>query len=139
MTSILNAIGEKLRTIVPDENLKIYKNNVEGGFKTPSFFVQKTGSSDDPLLSDMQSQTYSYQVVFFPTDEAKNADEIEQVERALSDNFTELDNLANVSHREFKVNDNTLNFMFNVTIFVKPEDEFIKASNLNYKGGINHG
>lgn len=136
MIDVAKEIGKNLKRLFP--NLKLYRNNVEGGFEEPSFLLQKIQSTSAPLTFGNQNRTYYYQLVYFPNPSNIAAD-IDQVEATLLDYFTELEGFAQLVDRQSKINDQTLNFTFEVNIFAKVGREETKQAKMEYQGGINNG
>lgn len=136
MIDVASEIGKNLQNIFTD--LKIYRNNIEGGFEEPSFFLHKIQSDSAPLTFGNQYRTYYYQLVYFPNPSNIAAD-IDRVEALLLDNFTELEDFAQLADRQSKINDQTLNFTFEVNIFAKFAREETKQAKMEYKGDVKHG
>ncbi|WP_334328440.1 phage tail terminator family protein [Companilactobacillus sp. HBUAS59699] len=132
--SIIDLIGNELSKLFP--NIPIYRENQKGGFKEPSFFVEKIITNVNPELFDIQSRSYSYQLVYFPKlDEPKT--DIEIVEEILLDNFTQLTDYAVIRNRDFKQSDdNTLLLTFNIQIRAHKIDVSAKQQNMKFKGKI---
>lgn len=132
--SIIDLIGNELSNLFPD--IPIYRENQKGGFKEPSFFVEKIITSVNPELFDIQSRNYSYQLVYFPKLDEPKAD-IEIVEEILLDNFTRLTDYAVIRNRDFKQSDdNTLLLTFSIKIRAHKVDVSTKQQNIKFKGKI---
>lgn len=135
--SIVELIGNELYRLFP--NTQINRENREGGFEEPSFFVQKIDTISKPEFFDIQNRKYAYQIVYFPTIKRPKED-IERMEELLLDNFTDLKGYATLRNREFKQSDdNTLQMTFNVQIRAHKIDNTPKQKTMRFKGGIANG
>jgi len=135
--SIVELIGNELVGLFP--NVQINRENREGGFEEPSFFVQKVDTGVKPELFNIQNRKYTYQVVYFPKIDRPKED-MESVEEFLLDNFTELKDYATLHNRDFKQSDdNTLQMTFEVWIRAHEVDNTPKQENVKFKGGIANG
>ena len=135
--SIVELIGNELFELFPE--VQINRENREGGFEEPSFFVEKIETSVQPELFDIQNRKYAYQVVYFP-EVKRSKEDIEKVEEILLDNFTRLADYAMIRNREFKQSDdNTLQMTFEVWIRAYKVDNTPKQRQMKFKGGIANG
>lgn len=135
--SIIELIGNELSGLFPD--VQINRENREGGFEEPSFFVEKVDTSVRPELFDIQNRKYAYQIVYFPRIKRPKED-MESVEEILLDNFTELKDFATIRKREFKQSDdNTLQMTFEVWIRAYKVVNTPKQEHMKFKGGIADG
>lgn len=117
--NIIDQIGAMLASLFP--NVIIYKENQQGGFKEPSFFVSSIGTSVKPEPFNRQKRAYSYQVVYFPDPSYPKVD-MERMQDLLLDNLLILPQFATIRNREFQVVDGTLAVTFDVVIRAYPED-----------------
>lgn len=137
MESIVKLIGNELSDLFPD--VQINRENREGGFEEPSFFVEKIETGVQPELFDIQNRKYAYQVVYFPEIE-RPKENMESVEEVLLDNFISLKNYATIRNRDFKQSDdNTLQMTFEVWIRAYKVDNTSKQEHIKFKGGIANG
>lgn len=135
--SIVELIGKELSQLFP--NIQINRENREGGFEEPSFFVEKITTTSKPELFDIQNRKYAYQIIYFPTLKRPKED-MEQVEELLLANFTSLKDYANVNNREFKQSDdNTLQMTFDVQIRAIKINNSPTLEDMKFKGGIASG
>lgn len=135
--SIVELIGNELSRLFP--GVQINRENREGGFEEPSFFVEKVDTGVKPELFNIQNRKYAYQVVYFPKIKRPKED-IDNVEEILLDNLTELKDFATIRNREFKQSDdNTLQMTFEVWIRAYKVDNTSKQEQLKFTGGIADG
>jgi len=135
--SIVELIGNELFELFPE--VQINRENREGGFEEPSFFVEKVETNVQPELFDIQNRKYAYQVVYFP-EVKRPKEDMERVEEILLDNFTRLTDYAMIRNREFKQSDdNTLQMTFEVWIRAYKVDNTPKQKQMKFKGGIANG
>lgn len=99
MTNLVNLIADELARIFP--GVTIYSENQRSGFVEPCFYINKVSSTSVHELFDVQNRKHTYQVVYFTTEEAPNAD-LAHVEEALLDNFNALGTYAAVRNREIQ-------------------------------------
>lgn len=133
MDSIVSLIAKELKKIYPD--ITIYRNNQKGGFKEPSFFVHKIGTSASPNLFEIQNRTYSYQIVYFPPTE-NVAQDLESVESRLLDDLTVLADFATLRNRQFKTTDeNNLLITFDVSFRAYRKSDEEKQEKMMFDGG----
>lgn len=134
MKSIVELIGNELHRLFPD--VQINRENREGGFEEPSFFVEKVDTGVKPELFNVQNRKYSYQVVYFP-EVKRPKEDMEIVEETLLDKFINLSDYATLRNREFnQSDDNTLQMTFEVWIRAYKPDDTPKQEQMNFYGGI---
>lgn len=136
MIDIATHIGKKLRTVCP--NVKIYRNEVDGGAELPSFLLQKIGTKRTPLLGLDQARVYSYSLVYFPEDEDSPSAELEAMDDQLLDNLTALDEFARVSNLSTNIVDKTLVATFDVFITARYSADIEHINNVKI-GDVNNG
>jgi len=135
--SIVELIGNELSGLFPE--VQINRENREGGFEEPSFFVEKVDTGVKPELFNIQNRKYAYQVVYFPKVKRPKED-MENVEETLLDNLTELKDFATIRNREFKQSDdNTLQITFEVWVRAFKSDNTAKQEQMKFNGGIANG
>ena len=134
MKSIVELIGNELHRLFPD--VQINRENREGGFEEPSFFVEKVGTGVKPELFNVQNRKYSYQVIYFP-EVRRPKEDMEIVEETLLDKFINLSDYATLRNREFnQSDDNTLQMTFEVWIRAYKPDDTPKQAQMKFYGGI---
>ena len=134
MKSIVELIGNELHRLFPD--VQINRENREGGFEEPSFFVEKVDTGVKPELFNVQNRKYSYQIVYFP-EVKRPKEDMEIVEEILLDKFINLSDYATLRNREFnQSDDNTLQMTFEVWIRAYKPDDTPKQAQMKFYGGI---
>lgn len=134
MKSIVELIGNELHRLFPD--VQINRENREGGFEEPSFFVEKVDTGVKPELFNVQNRKYSYQIVYFP-EVKRPKEDMEIVEETLLDKFINLSDYATLRNREFnQSDDNTLQMTFEVWIRAYKPDDTPKQAQMKFYGGI---
>lgn len=137
MESIVELIGNELSDLFPD--MQINRENREGGFEEPSFFVEKIETGVQPELFDIQNRKYLYQVTYFPEIKRPRED-MEKIEDILLDNFLSLKNFAMIRNRIFKQSDDlTLQMTFEVGVRAYKPNKTVKQQQMKFKGGIVNG
>lgn len=121
MTTLVEQIADAIAEIFPDTT--IYSENQMAGFVEPCFYIHKVSSSSSYELFDIQSRKQTYQIVYFATEEAPNAD-LARVETLLFDNFTSLGTYATVRNREIQQDstERTLTMTFEIWMRMYKED-----------------
>ena len=134
MKSIVELIGNELHRLFPD--VQINRENREGGFEEPSFFVEKVDTGVKPELFNVQNRKYSYQIVYFP-EVKRPKEDMEIMEETLLDKFINLSDYATLRNREFnQSDDNTLQMTFEVWIRAYKPDDTPKQAQMKFYGGI---
>lgn len=82
---ILEAVITKLR----DQNIgiSITSQDIEEGFKRPSFFVSLENLKAENYMSSFQEKSGDIRIVFFPTHKHKNQEEVLDTQDLLSEIF----------------------------------------------------
>jgi len=132
--SIVELIGDELNGLFPE--VQINRENREGGFEEPSFFVEKVDTGVKPELFNVQNRKYSYQIVYFP-EVKRPKEDMEIMEETLLDKFINLSDYATLRNREFnQSDDNTLQMTFEVWIRAYKPDDTPKQAQMKFYGGI---
>lgn len=133
---ITEKIATELNRLLPD--IPVYRENQRGGFKEPSFFVEKIKTAITPNFFGIQVRDNHYQLVYFPNPDKPNED-MDTMEEFLTDNFKQLSDFATLRDRNFDRSDSTLLMTFLVSFRAVPADDGNKQQTLDYQGGLKDG
>ncbi len=135
---ITELIANQLNSLFPD--IDIYRENIEGEFKEPSFFIQRISLALSPRLFEIQKRNYSYHIVYFPKltkTGTPSKEDMDAMAEKLAIDFQKIDGLIRLTDREITPSDDdTLHFSFSVEIHVKPEQVDSFNQNLETNTGI---
>lgn len=115
---MIDEIGNYLAEIFP--SIPFYDENQTNGFQVPSFYLHEITTAVKPRLAGQQLRTYTWNLVYFGTD---NRD-LRTVQEQLLDNFTRVGDYATVRNRSFNLdsNETTLSMQFNLLLNMHATD-----------------
>lgn len=138
---ITKLIADQLNSLFPD--IDIYRENIEGGFKEPSFFIQRVNLVIFPRLFEMQKRVYNYHIVYFPKlteTGTPSKEDIDTMAEMLAIDLQEIEGLAHLDEREMILgDDDTLHYSFSLEVHVKPEESYKFNQNLDINTKIKEG
>lgn len=82
---ILSAVITKLKTGIP--GIKVKSQDIEEGFKRPSFFVELDNIKIDDFMRSFQERKLTVRISYFPTDKNKNQLELLKMRDSLNETF----------------------------------------------------
>lgn len=117
------------------EGVTIYVDNVEQGFKTPSFFIRMVSASETPLIGNRAKRNCSFGIYYFP-----KKDSNEEIQRVASQLYAILRQIKllngdslNGLKLEHEIVDGTLMFFVQFKpIVYYPYDKADGMNDLNY-------
>jgi len=131
---ILEAVISKLRE--QNTGISITSQDIEEGFKRPSFFVSLENLKAENYMNSFQEKSGDIRIVFFPTHKHKNQEEILDTQDLLSDVFLKEKKIAlengsciDVSEVDIDVVDKVLHFDFKIWLAEEYERE-VAAENM---------
>lgn len=138
MKDVSDLIKDKLKSLFPE--IEIHREDIGGGFTTPSFFVQNPRMTVTPKLFYQQIRNYNCDIVYFPPEE-KQKWECEKMIEQLVEGFQTIDGIAKLFNREFEVLESEppnaeLHFSFSLELHVKSSVTENFNQDLDYKGGL---
>lgn len=120
---ITQLIADKLDSLY---NFPVYRENIDGGFAEPSFFVQRAKLTVLPGLFSYQKRVYRCHVIYFPPkQDSKEA--CDNMAELLAADFQQIDGVGRCFGREFQLLESEppnaeLHFSFGLEVLVKPKD-----------------
>lgn len=131
---ILEAVIDKLRE--QSTEISITSQDIEEGFKRPSFFVSLENLKVENYMNSFQEKSGDIRISFFPTHKHKNQEEILGIQDLLSELFLKEKKIAlengsyiHVSEGEIDVVDKVLHFDFKIWLAEEYERE-VTAENM---------
>lgn len=131
---ILEAVIAKLKKECNE--IPIVSQDVEEGFKRPSFFISIENPKIENCMTNVQEKTGDIRIVFFPTHKQKNQIEILETQELLSKTFLKDNKIwlkngscIEVSEADMETVDKILHFDFKIWLAEEYERE-VTAENM---------
>jgi len=132
VNDIVLGIAQKIRTVYPESEYSLYTENVEQGFKEPCFFVSLINQMQRQRLGNRHKETYSFDVIYFPTEDGNVNGECNTVSAELYElleYITVGDDLIRGTNLNSRVEDKVLHLFVDYEVFIvreKPQEEKMK-------------
>ncbi|MGX7196732.1 phage tail terminator family protein [Enterococcus olivae] len=120
-----------------DGKIEVYREEQEGGFSEPSFFVQRLSLGITPRPFDQQDRLYRFHIVYFPEPERPKED-MDLMAEWLAENMQVLDTVGALTERELQVleGEKELHYSFVVNFVARAEETEVFLENLTAEGGL---